>query len=595
MAVDAAVMVSSSDADLSGATVTISASTLQSGDTLNFTNQNGISGNYSGGVLTLSGSATPAQYQTALQSVTFSTTSTVTITRSISIVAIDGALDSSPVAESLNVAVAAPIVMPSGTTITYTVDGSAFAVDSGVTVTSSDTNLSGATVAIAANTLKTGDELNFTNQSGISGNYSGGVLSLSGTATVAQYQTALRSVTFSTSSSNTTARTISIVAIDGTALYGALNSAPAAESVKVSTTALTLTPSGTTNTFLVGGAPVAVDSGLTGSPSGNDLTGATVTISNYQSGDSLYFTNQNGISGGYASGVLTLSGVATVAQYQTALQSVTFSTTSANTAVRSLSIVAIDGSLDSNTATEHVNIETTVLALTPSGTTNTFTAGGAAFAVDAGLAVSPYDANLSGATVTIGTGYQSADALHFTNQNGISGIYSGGVLTLSGSATPAQYQTALQSVTFSTTSANTTTREISIVAFDWRTDQQFGSRTGRRVDYPANADSVGHDEHIHSRWRGGRGRFGTDGESQQLRPDSCQRDDLGRHPAVGRQAQFHQPERHQRQLRRWRALLDGHCNSGPIRDGLAVGHLLHYKRRHRRPVAFDRRHRWIAG
>jgi hypothetical protein len=57
VAVDAALMVSSSDSTLSGATVTISSGTLQSGDTLNFTNQNGITGSYTGGVLTLSGSS----------------------------------------------------------------------------------------------------------------------------------------------------------------------------------------------------------------------------------------------------------------------------------------------------------------------------------------------------------------------------------------------------------------------------------------------------------------------------------------------------------------------------------------------------------
>ena len=64
------------------------------------------------------------------------------------------------------------------------------------------------------------------------------------------------------------------------------------------------------------------------------------------------------------------------------------------------------------------------------------------------MTVSSYDTDVTGATVTIGTGYQSgSDTLHFTNQNGISGSYAGGVLTLTGSATPAQYQTALQSVT----------------------------------------------------------------------------------------------------------------------------------------------------
>ena len=111
--------------------------------------------------------------------------------------------------------------------------------------------------------------------------------------------------------------------------------------------------------------------------------------------------------------------------------------------------------------------------VTPSGTTNTFTVGGSAVAVDSGVTVSSSDTDLTGATVTISSGtLQSGDTLHFTNQNGISGSYSGGVLTLSGSATPAQYQTALQSVTFSTTSSNTTTRSLSIVALDNALDEQ---------------------------------------------------------------------------------------------------------------------------
>ena len=106
-----------------------------------------------------------------------------------------------------------------------------------------------------------------------------------------------------------------------------------------------------------------------------DLTGATVTISagTLQSGDTLNFTGQNGISGIYASGVLTLSGSATVAQYQAAMQSVTFSTTSTNTTARSISIVALNGALASNAATEQVNVSVT--ALTPSGTIPSYTPG----------------------------------------------------------------------------------------------------------------------------------------------------------------------------------------------------------------------------
>ena len=45
------------------------------------------------------------------------------------------------------------------------------------------------------------------------------------------------------------------------------------------------------------------------------MTGATETITNFQSGDTLNFTNQNGITGSYASGVLTLTGSRHAGQY----------------------------------------------------------------------------------------------------------------------------------------------------------------------------------------------------------------------------------------------------------------------------------------
>ena len=76
--------------------------------------------------------------------------------------------------------------------------------------------------------------------------------------------------------------------------------------------------------------------------------------------------------------------------------------------------------------------------------------------VDSAVTVSSFDTDVTGATVTIGGSYQTGDTLHFTTQNGISVVSNaGGVLTLTGTATPAQYQTALQSVTFSSTSTST--------------------------------------------------------------------------------------------------------------------------------------------
>jgi hypothetical protein len=136
---------------------------------------------------------------------------------------------------TLDVTAAAPVVTPSGTPGSFTEGGSAVAVDSGVKVTSSDTDLTGAKVTISSSTLQPSDTLGFATQNGITGSYnsSTGVLTLSGSATPTQYQTALQSVTFSTTSTNTTARSIAIVALDN-----ALTSNSATETVTLAASSL---------------------------------------------------------------------------------------------------------------------------------------------------------------------------------------------------------------------------------------------------------------------------------------------------------------------------------------------------------------------
>ncbi len=122
----------------------------------------------------------------------------------------------------------------------------------------------------------------------------------------------------------------------------------------------------------------------------------------------LNFTNQNGITGttGVNHGVytLTLTGSATVAQYQSALQSVTFSNTTnnPNTTTRTVVITVSDGSLTSNSVNESVKVSLPAPVVTASGTHASFTAGGPAVVVDSGLTVSSYDtSHLTGAAVKI--------------------------------------------------------------------------------------------------------------------------------------------------------------------------------------------------
>ena len=107
--------------------------------------------------------------------------------------------------------------------------------------------------------------------------------------------------------------------------------------------------------------------------------------------------------------------------------------------------------------------------------TLTYIENQAASAINSTLTVSDIDSpTLTSATVSIGTGFNSAqDVLGFTNQNGITGSYNAatGVLTLSGSSSIANYQTALRSVTYYNNSDNptTTTRSISFQVDDGQT------------------------------------------------------------------------------------------------------------------------------
>ncbi|MDX1927618.1 MAG: Calx-beta domain-containing protein [Pirellulaceae bacterium] len=93
--------------------------------------------------------------------------------------------------------------------------------------------------------------------------------------------------------------------------------------------------------------------------------------------------------------------------------------------------------------------------------TSTFVENAAPTVVASNLTLTDPDGpNINGATVSLTTSFNSAqDGLQFTNQNGISGIYSAatGILRLSGSASAAAYQTALRSVTYSNNSQNPTT------------------------------------------------------------------------------------------------------------------------------------------
>ncbi len=184
---------------------------------------------------------------------------------------------------------------------------------------------------------------------------------------------------------------------------------------------------------------------------------ATITIANSQVGDELSIP---GISGGTVDGgaitvmgndstSLTLSGSASLAEYQSLLESVTYQDAGADTTTVGHPTRTIDWIVDDGVFSSNIAISTLTIDRPPTvaaGATAIFDGGQSSpTTLDPALTVTDRDgSNIFSAVVTIAGGYNSGDVLQFTNQNGITGAFSNGVLTLSGTASAANYQTALE-------------------------------------------------------------------------------------------------------------------------------------------------------
>ena len=337
------------DTNIESATVQITSNLDSSEDVLAFTTQNGITGTFtsSTGLLTLSGSATLANYQTALRSVTYQNTDTdnpSTSQRTVTFTVNDGDSDSNTQTRTIDVTRVndAPVLSSSNTSLSFAMGDAAKVLASTVAVTDvDDTNIESATVQITSNLDNSEDVLAFTNQNGITGSFTAatGLLSLTGSASLANYQTALRSITYQNTdgtSPSTSQRTVTFIVNDGDVNSNSYlhtisvtlvaNSAPVLASAE--TSALSFTEAG---------SATAITSALTVADSDDtNIESATVQITSNldNSEDVLAFTDQNGITGSFTSstGLLTLSGSATLANYQTALRSVTYQNT--NTTIR---------------------------------------------------------------------------------------------------------------------------------------------------------------------------------------------------------------------------------------------------------------------
>ena len=196
--------------------------------------------------------------------------------------------------------------------------------------------------------------------------------------------------------------------------------------------------------YVAGAAPVTLDAGLSvADASAVSLSAATVSISaGFVLGDALSVGSpQTGIVSQYnaATGVLTLSGAASLAAYKIELDSVAYASASATTSSRTITWSVNDGVNASAPATSHVSVSRLPPVVT-AGASVSYVAGATPVALDAGLSVADAAAvNLSAATVSISAGFVQGDTLSVGSpQTGIVSQYNAatGVLTLSGAGKP---------------------------------------------------------------------------------------------------------------------------------------------------------------
>lgn len=374
-----------------------------------------------------------------------------------------------------------------GYSTTYTENGTAVAIgDIDVRITdTNDTTLTGATVTLtnsqagdvlAAGALPAGITAS-------SYDSATGILTLSGTASLANYQSAIRAITFASTADGlvTTARTVTVVVSDGRPS----NALSAAATATITIAALNDAPVNTIPASFATDEDIAITlNGL--SISDADAASGAMTVTLSVTSGTLNAVTGGGVTvtgGGTAS--LTLTGsLSALNSYLAGASAPVFTPASNASGTVTLTMTTSDGG-NTGGGGVRTDSDTSVITVTAvndapvlaNGAAQTFTENGTAVAIAPALTLSDADhATFASATVSIANFVSGQDALAFVNVGGmgnIAGAFNAttGVLTLTsagGTATTAQWQAALRAVTYANTSnmPDATTRTINVAISD---------------------------------------------------------------------------------------------------------------------------------
>jgi hypothetical protein len=491
------------DTNMESATISISSNYHSDQDVLSFPGASGFSGSWDPvtGTFTLTGSNTKLKYRNALRDVAYHNTSEnpSTDTRSVSFTVSDGTANSNTLSRSIAITSVndIPVLAHIESTALLYNEGSGDQIITG-SLTVADTDniyMQSATVAITTGYHGDEDVLSYAEANGISASWNSfsGILTLTGNVSKAAFQAALRTVKYKNTSVNPNAATrkVTFTAFDGTGFsntqtrditVNSVNSAPVLATLE--TDSLTYTEND---------AAKIITSAITVADSDDiNLETATIAITSgfrYDQ-DVLSFTNANGISGSWnaATGILTLTGSATLVYYQQALRSITYANTSEDPSVtpRTISFTINDGSANSSTMSRIIKItqvnDAPLLAAIEPSVLNYSEGDGAVQITNTITITDPDNLNLQSATITISQNYQNGqDILSYGLNGGIATSWNAGAgqLVLTGNVTVTAFQTALRNVTFENTSSNpvAATRVITFVVNDGHANSNAPARS----------------------------------------------------------------------------------------------------------------------
>lgn len=518
--------------ELTSMTVTLASRPNGASETLAATGGGGVSASYNGstGILLLSGRALLTSYQAALRTVSYNNSagSPDLTTRTLTVTGWDGGGVGGSATAKIRMSLvpinAPPVIDLNGSaadldqTVRFVKLGGPVTLAPAALVTDDGEQLTSMTLRLAARPNGSAEVLAATGAGGITPAYDSatGILLLSGASTLANYQAVLRGVTYDNTSSNPdlTTRTVTVTGWDAGGLSGSAT-ARIAMAAANAPPVIDLNGDGAgvnqTVTFVAGGSAVTVAPEASVTDDDTQLTSMTLTLASRPNGTSEVLGAIGGsgvsVSFNYSTGLLKLSGKASLASYQAALRTVTYANGAASPdmTTRTLTVRGWDVGGLGGSAVAQIRMAATPPKAAPvvdlNGTTAgvdnavTFNQGAAALALAPAAGLTDDDSTQLASlylTWSVARPNGSAETLAATGSGGVT-VHTDattGNLWFDGVASLAAYQAVLRTVTYRNVAAapDVTTRTLVVTAYD--TDGTSGTANERiRINRPPTAIS----------------------------------------------------------------------------------------------------------